>query len=101
MKTLTLSAFAIALMAAAPAYAQSSFVMIIGEAPSASASSEDAAPTSSESRIDRVVEESCVRPAVREIRSMMAYRECAFEVRKALEEESAGSEAEARQIAAR
>ncbi|WP_338241765.1 hypothetical protein [Aurantiacibacter hainanensis] len=75
MKTIRLSAFCLALMAATPAFAQSSFVMILGEAPSVTERSESA-PASREQQIESAVEEACVRPVGRDLKAHMLYREC-------------------------
>lgn len=97
MKKLILSAFALALISAAPAYAQSSFVMIIGEAPTASAKAAETTPETHEALVARTVESTCVRPTIRNLRAMVDYRECADAVRAELADAALAPE----QLAAR
>ncbi len=83
MKTIAFSAFALALMTAMPAYAQSAFVMVIGEAPRAS-EKRAAVPVTQEARVERAVNTACVRPTISDVSRLMAYRECAQQVRAEL-----------------
>ncbi|MFB0612181.1 hypothetical protein [Aurantiacibacter poecillastricola] len=97
MKKLTLSAFALALIAAAPAYAQSAFVMIVGEAPAPAAETREQTPATREQLVERIVERVCARPAIRDLNAQMAYRACSKDVREQLGER----ELELAQLAAR
>ena len=83
MKKILLSAFALAIISATPAYAQSSFVMVIGDAPRAEKASTNE-PETREVAIQRIVDEACVRPFARDLKAQEVYRECVAEVREQL-----------------
>lgn len=101
MKKLAISAFVAAIITATPAYAQSSFVMIIGDLPEAKAEQASPSPVSQETLIERTVEDVCVRPSLRDLRATMEYRACAVEVRAAVLAQLEEDDALPRQLAAR
>lgn len=88
MKKLLTSAFCLAIMAATPAYAQSAFVFVIGDAPSAEQERETSAPTQ-EALVERAIEQACARPSLQAVKMQMMYRECIAELRAEL---ASGSE---------
>lgn len=96
MKKLLTSAFCLAIMAATPAYAQSAFVMVIGDAPTASPERASTAP-SREERAERAIENACARPSVQSVKMQSLYRECVAEMQARMAENSE----DAQQIAAR
>lgn len=75
-----LGAFCAALMLAAPAYAQSSFVMIIGNAPTARVPAANA-PLDQAALIELAAERACERPRLSNLKGQLLYRECLVEVR--------------------
>ncbi len=90
------SAFCLALITATPAYAQSAFVMVIGDAPTAGDQRAERTVTRAE-MIERAVEEACVRPDSRDLKMQRLYRECVAELRAELAE----TQPAPRQLAAR
>jgi len=83
MKKFALSAFCLAVMSATPAYAQSAFVLVIGETPTAEQDRETAAP-SREVLVERAIEQACARPSLQAVKMQMMYRECVAEMRAEL-----------------
>lgn len=75
-----LGAFGAALLLAAPALAQSSFVMVIGEF-SAPRTNTVAAADSQATLIESAAERACIEPHLRDLRARSAYRACLDEVR--------------------
>lgn len=79
MKTFTTTAFGAALaatmLAAAPAQAQSAFVMIIGKAPSPAEQSVSA-PVSREAVIEDAVERACPQPFIRDLKARALRADC-------------------------
>ncbi|WAT16929.1 hypothetical protein OZN62_08240 [Aurantiacibacter sp. MUD11] len=80
MKKLTIAALAATVLAAAPAQAQSAFVMIIGEAPAPAADRADA-PVSREAMIESAVERACPQPFIRDLKARSLLAECKAEAR--------------------
>lgn len=79
------SAFCLALIAATPAHAQSSFVMVIGKTPAASQQREERTVSRAD-LIERAVDKACARPALRDLKMQRLYRECLAELRAELAE---------------
>lgn len=69
-----------ALLLAVPANAQSAFVLIIGELPSAEADAPRRALTAEE-LIDEAVETACPRPFIRDLKGWSLYNACAATAR--------------------
>ncbi len=80
MKIRFLGAFCTALMLAAPAYAQSSFVLVIGEFSAPRANTVSAADSQA-ALIETTAERACIEPHLRDLRARSAYRACLDEVR--------------------
>ena len=80
MKIRFLAAACTALLLAAPANAQSSFVMIIGEMPTARVAVASA-PVDQASLVEAAAERACYRPRLNNLKGQVMYRECLEEVR--------------------
>ena len=80
MKIRFLAAACTALVLAVPASAQSSFVMIIGEIPTARVPVASA-PADQASLIEAAAERACYRPRLNNLKGQLLYRECLVEVR--------------------
>ena len=96
MKIRFLAAACTALLLAAPANAQSSFVMIIGELPTARVAVASA-PVDQASLIEAAAERACDRPRLNNLKGQIIYRACLVEVRA----EAQAQLAAGRQFAAR
>jgi len=75
-----LGAFCAALTLAAPASAQSSFVMVIGEMPTARAPAVSV-PLDEATLIEAAAERACERPRLNNLKGQLLYRDCLVEVR--------------------
>lgn len=75
-----LAAACTALVLAVPASAQSSFVMIIGELPTAPVAVARA-PVDQATLIEATAERACYRPRLNNLKGQILYRECLTQVR--------------------